>query len=138
MDLGQYMHKNNLTWGLMSKFSRSPKNVPLSYYTVMDFGRFGTALSRNIKRIRVEASMNCIPIPTTAVHQGGCNDFMSSVTLFWVNGYKSLRLEGSHTHINPHAQFLGLNAAHSKQLVTCRNRKLCFLKSDTASTNSML
>ena len=38
---------------MMSELSPSPKNVLLCYYTVMDFGRFETALSRNVKRFRV-------------------------------------------------------------------------------------
>ena len=40
-----------LTWGLMSGCCLSPKNVLLSYCTVLDFGRFRTALSRNVQGI---------------------------------------------------------------------------------------
>ena len=41
----------------MSEFCLSPKNVPLSYWTVMDFGRVGTALGRDIKGVRVKSEV---------------------------------------------------------------------------------
>ena len=47
---------NSFTWDLMSEVCLSPKNVPLSYYTAMDFGGFGAALSSNVKVVRVKLS----------------------------------------------------------------------------------
>ena len=49
MDSGQLLVE------MSRRLELSPKNVPLSYCTVMDFGGFRTALSRNVKRVRVKS-----------------------------------------------------------------------------------
>ena len=38
-------------------------DVPLSYYTVADFDRFGAALSSTVKEVRVKDGKHCICRP---------------------------------------------------------------------------
>ena len=54
-----YEWHHNLAWGLLSKCC--PKTVVLCYCTVLDFGKFGTALCRHVKGVRVKSlSLRCL------------------------------------------------------------------------------
>ena len=68
----QHTHGNpHLTWGFKTMPQVCPKNGPLLYCTVMDFGKFGKIPSKNIWWIRVRVN-TCQNFSQMSVQVCGC------------------------------------------------------------------